>query len=201
MFNIKRTLLILAVFSGSFSFAQNVGVGTTSPAAKLDVTSTNSGILIPRIALTGSNDATTVPSPATSTLIYNTATMTGTYAITPGFYYWNGSTWVKVLDGTYTPANINIYNTDGTLTGTRTMTMAGNTLYLNGGTLSTSQDASIHGVTVGEGGGSQSTNTALGAGALTANTSGTQNSAVGYNALHVNTRYYLLYLYCIFYKG
>jgi hypothetical protein len=113
------------------TYSQNVGVGTTAPAAKLDITSTNSGILIPRIALTGSNDATTVPSPMTSTMIYNTATITGTYAITPGFYYWTGSAWSRFMDGTSAPADSNIYNTDGTLTGNRTVTMAADNLLFN----------------------------------------------------------------------
>ena len=47
---------------------------------------------MPRIALTGTVDVTTIPSPAISLLIYNTSTISD---VTPGFYYWNGTVWVK----------------------------------------------------------------------------------------------------------
>jgi hypothetical protein len=125
MKGILSTLIILISVS---TYAQNVGIGTTSPAAKLDITSANSGILIPRLALTGTNDATTVPSPVTSTMIYNTATVTGGNAVTPGFYYWNGSVWVRVIDNNSVP---NIYTADGSLTGNRTVTMGADNLIFN----------------------------------------------------------------------
>jgi hypothetical protein len=101
---LMKKLCILAVCLSTLttvSYAQNVGISTNSPQAKLDVVSTNSGILIPRLALTGSNDAATVSSPTTSELIYNTATAgSGSTAVTPGFYYWNGSAWVRLKVGT-----------------------------------------------------------------------------------------------------
>ena len=46
---------------------------------------------------------------------------------------------------------------------------------------------SINGITVGRGGGSVATNTAVGASALNANTTGSGNTAVGSNALDANT--------------
>jgi hypothetical protein len=48
-------------------------------------------------------------------------------------------------------------------------------------------DATINGVKVGEGGGSIATNTAVGASALAANTTGANNLAVGYQAGQANT--------------
>ena len=75
-------------------YAQNVGIGTTSPnsSAMLDVQSTNKGMLVPRIALTAANAATPVTTPADALLVYNTATAgTGINTIVPGFYYWNAS--------------------------------------------------------------------------------------------------------------
>jgi hypothetical protein len=54
-------------------------------------------------------------------------------------------------------------------------------------TLTATSDATINGVTVGEGAGSVSTNTAVGANALDANTTGFENTAVGVNALTSNT--------------
>lgn len=80
--------------------AQNVGISTTNPDAKLDVVSSNSGILIPRLALTGTNDVATVPDLTVSELVYNTATAgSGSNAVTPGFYYWSGSEWVRIKVG------------------------------------------------------------------------------------------------------
>jgi hypothetical protein len=54
-------------------------------------------------------------------------------------------------------------------------------------TVTGSNDASLNGLTVGRGAGAVSTNTAVGASALAANTSGTNNIAVGYEAGKSNT--------------
>ena len=81
-------------------FAQGVGINSTNSApnasAMLDVSATNKGVLIPRIALTGTTDATTITTPTTSLIIYNSATVSD---VTPGFYYWNGSRWVRLTSG------------------------------------------------------------------------------------------------------
>lgn len=99
MKNVYATALILCISATSL-FAQNVGISTNTPNAKLDVVSTNSGVLIPRLALTGANDVTTVPSRTTSEMVYNTATAgSGVNAITPGFYFWNGSKWERIKVG------------------------------------------------------------------------------------------------------
>ncbi len=79
--------------------AQNLGINTTgsipNASAGLDVDFTNKGLLIPRIALTGTSDVTTIVTAATSLLVYNTATA-GTLPnnVTPGYYYWNGTKWI-----------------------------------------------------------------------------------------------------------
>ena len=98
----KNLLFLLLVTSLTLnsSLAQSVGVGTSNPdaSAKLDVVSNNSGIMIPRIALTSTTDILTVPSPTTSVLVYNTATIND---VIPGFYYWDGSKWTRIInDGT-----------------------------------------------------------------------------------------------------
>lgn len=81
--------------------AQNVGIGTPTPnaSAKLEITDANRGVLIPRVALTATNAAGPVTTPATSLLIYNTATA-GTIPnnVIPGFYYWDGVKWVRLLN-------------------------------------------------------------------------------------------------------
>ena len=83
------------------SFAQNVAINADASlpnsSAMLDVKSTSKGMLIPRVALTGTADATTISSPATSLMVYNTATAgSGTTAVIPGYYYWAGS-WVRMV--------------------------------------------------------------------------------------------------------
>lgn len=81
-----RKLLILVIFP--FFLNAQVGINTTTPhaSASLDVYSTNSGLLIPRISLTSTTDATTISNPATGLLIYNIST---TADVTHGFYYWD----------------------------------------------------------------------------------------------------------------
>lgn len=96
----KKILTLLLVFP-FLSLAQ-VGINTTAPKAALDVESTNNGMLIPRVQLTSTLDATTVVNPntgplETSTLVYNIAAA-GTVPnnVVAGFYYWNGSQWIAI---------------------------------------------------------------------------------------------------------
>ena len=67
-------------------------------SAALDIDFNNKGLLISRISLTSVLDNTTISSPAVGLLIYNNATA-GTYPnnVTPGFYYWNGTRWIRFL--------------------------------------------------------------------------------------------------------
>lgn len=85
------------------AFAQ-VGINTTTPhpSSILDIAAENRGVLFPRIALTGSDDTTTVENPAEGLMIYNTTNANG---ITPGFYFWSGSDWsqVEVANGSSGP--------------------------------------------------------------------------------------------------
>lgn len=75
--------------------AQVVGVGTNTPnnSAKLDITDNNRGLLIPRINIPNLLAAAPVTTPAVSLLVYNTNATTGL-----GFYYWNGTRWVRFDD-------------------------------------------------------------------------------------------------------
>ncbi len=82
-------LALLLTLGADQAIAQ-VGIGTTDPDASssLDILSTNSGLLIPRIALSATGLETPVTSPANSLLVYNTATAND---VVPGFYYWSQS--------------------------------------------------------------------------------------------------------------
>lgn len=97
----KRKFLALALASGivTTSFAQqNVGIGTTTPnaSAALDVSSSNKGILIPRL---DSAQRVAISNPAEGLMVYQ---KNGT----KGFYYYNGTEWSRVgsSSSTGTPA-------------------------------------------------------------------------------------------------
>ena len=87
-------ILFLLSFFSLIGKAQT-GIGTTTPnaSAKLEVYATNKGFLPPRVTLTSGVDATTIPSPATGLLVYNTGNNSGLVA---GYYYWNGTTWATI---------------------------------------------------------------------------------------------------------
>lgn len=71
----------------------SVGIGTVAPDASaiLDISSTNRGILAPRIVLTSRTDITTIPNPALGLLAYNLGTNASfTYN---GYVFWNGIEW------------------------------------------------------------------------------------------------------------
>ncbi len=79
----------------------NVGINTTpSNAAILDVNANNKGIRIPNVALVARNNNAPIGAGiVNSLLVYNTATAgTGINAVTPGYYYWNGTEWVRLID-------------------------------------------------------------------------------------------------------
>jgi len=92
---------LLPIFIGTAKCFAQQGVAINNSgdpsanSAMLDVSSTNKGILIPRVALTQTtSQSPIITSPAISLLVYNTATVND---VTPGYYYWDGSKWVKLL--------------------------------------------------------------------------------------------------------
>ncbi len=126
-------LLLFAALQGKLKAQVTIGSNTAPNSnAVLDLISNdNKGLLLPRVALT----STTSPSPLSvhvaGMLVYNTATSgSAATAVSPGIYYNNGSAWMTTISGIN-----NIYNTDGTLTANRTVTMGGKTLNFTGGNL------------------------------------------------------------------
>ena len=79
----KKILFILIFLVNLVSFAQ-VGIGTTSPnsAASLDIVSTDSGFLMPRMNTTERMDIT---SPPAGLQVYDTTTNS--------IWFYNGTTW------------------------------------------------------------------------------------------------------------
>lgn len=89
----KSPLVIIIMLLSTLSYSQ-VGVGTTTPSAQLDVNSTNQGLLIPRVELTALNNEKPIINPnggniQISTLVFHK----GTNGINAGYYYWDGAKW------------------------------------------------------------------------------------------------------------
>ncbi len=104
----KKVSLFIAIIAITTSYSLTAQVSITSNggapdgSAMLDVKSAEKGMLMPRVALTGTTDETTISSPVVSLMIYNTAIAQG---VIPGFYYWNGAAWApvsKTADGSET---------------------------------------------------------------------------------------------------
>jgi hypothetical protein len=133
-------------------------------------------------------------------LVYNT-TSTGTPPndLTPGFYYYNGSSWIRVdsnnsvkyvgaVSSTATPNGASITNSylnlapadianSGVVT-TTTQSFSGAKTFAN--------DATVNSLTVGLGNNNVAQNTAIGYQALQNNTAGARdNTAIGYKALNL----------------
>jgi len=115
-------IISLLCFLSLMNMKAQVGVGTSSPKAALDVASTTQGVLIPRITAV---QGEAISNPSVGELIYST-TNDGTVIISQGFWYYDGTTW-KPFGATVQP-NIDLYNGNGTLTSNRTVTMSGNNL-------------------------------------------------------------------------
>jgi hypothetical protein len=126
----KQVLSLSVVIASTLLFSNQVsaqgvsinGTGTgTAPDASaiLDLNvsglTPKKGFLAPRVALTGSGDATTITSPATSLIVYNTATGGG---VSPGFYYNSGTpgapSWVSIGGSGSAPTAGNDINVSGT---------------------------------------------------------------------------------------
>lgn len=92
------TALIVLTIS-SFSYSQ-VGLGTTTPRGALDIDSSTTGLIPPRVALTSTIVELPVINPQggsiiAGTTVWNTATAgTSPNNVAPGLYFWNGTRWV-----------------------------------------------------------------------------------------------------------
>jgi len=99
--NILSLLVFTAIFTYTTTTQAQVGIGTNSPgaSAQLEISSSSKGFLPPRVTLTGTADATTIASPATGLMVYNTATAgTSPSNVTPGIYYYDGAKWQRVIN-------------------------------------------------------------------------------------------------------
>ena len=92
---IHRIVYLLFFFS-FIGFAQ-VGINTTNPdpSSILDISSSNKGLLVPRVALTDPTDQATILSPAKGLLVFKTGEDTN---MPEGFYYWDETEWVQLIN-------------------------------------------------------------------------------------------------------
>ena len=116
-------IVFVLSFSSLITSAQNVGIstGTAIPdqSAMLDVSSSNKGLLLPRVALVSTTDQITIPNPANSLLVFNTnASITGGTGI--GYYYNSGTAsapiWVRmqqINSGPYFSSGTQYYGVAG----------------------------------------------------------------------------------------
>jgi hypothetical protein len=90
----KLSIIIILLLTVSISgYSQKFlklgdNTGSINSSALLDLESTNKGLLLPRVALASTSDVSTISSPATGLIVYNTATVSD---VTPGLYVFVGS--------------------------------------------------------------------------------------------------------------
>jgi len=124
----KLFFTAICIISCSILSAQvGINTSTPNPDAVLDVVSANKGFLPPRIALTSTISSSPLSAHVAGMVVYNTLT---TGDVIPSLYYNDGTKWI--LLGNPGGSGVNIYNSDGTLTGNRTVTQGSNTLAFTG---------------------------------------------------------------------
>ncbi len=181
--------------TNTFPSTGSAGIGTTTPnaSALLEIKSTTKGLLIPRMTVAQRN---AIATPATGLMIFQTNN-------TPGFYFYNGTTWTAVSKGAntslsnlVTPTAVNQIlqpNADNTIDlGTpaaswKNMFIKGG-LYING--VKMMQYKAGVNTLIGENAGSTGPggyNTAIGTNVLSVNTTGNSNVGIGENSLIYNT--------------
>jgi hypothetical protein len=188
----KYYLLLSLLSISTVVNAQNLGLGTTTPNARLEIRASNvvtptnqDGILIPRV------DAFPAANPGSNQngmMIYLTTTAG---ANLPGFYYWDNSstTWKAVGNGKFW----GITGNAGTIDGTHFIGTTDNipfSIRVNnapGGRIDHIKWNTFLGSGAGNIGTTGERNVAIGSDALKVNTIGEKNTTVGSQSLRINT--------------
>lgn len=191
----KNIFIYFVVFVSVSVFAlaqpQNVGIGTTNPHSSalldLDVSApsftTKLGFLVPRMTLA---ERSAIPSPATGLLVYQTDAVAG-------FYYYTGSTWVRIVDAETN--NLFLLLSGGTMSGNINMNNnlitnignSGTNFLSNGGlTLANTLTVSNGGITVSSGGIDITGNSTIN-GNLTGLTGLTSSGSITFSSLAANS--------------
>lgn len=193
----KLIIVLVCLFCQQLT-AQNVGIGTTTPnaSAKLEISATNSGLLIPRVSLTGTDDVVTIPSPANSLLIFNTDDAgAGVFVVSPGYYYFNSSnaTWLRlqtagsiVSSGWQTNGNAGTTPASNYVGTSDNQSLAFKINNTNAGLIGTNGNA-FFGLNSGLPTATGANNIGVGNFALASNNTGYSNVAIGVKALQFST--------------
>jgi uncharacterized protein (TIGR02145 family) len=101
--SLRLILLVSILFVDIIVAAQSIGIGTSTPhpSAKLEITSTNSGLLPPRMTFEQRN---AISNPAQGLIIY--CTNCGTNGGEPQFY--NGTNWLNMIGGVAKEVPVNL---------------------------------------------------------------------------------------------
>lgn len=139
-----RFLVLLVVVTGinilTVHAQSGVAINTTGTvndaSALLDVNASDKGLLIPRVALTATNLAAPVVSPAHSLMVFNTATSgSPPTGVSPGYYYWDSVTasWIRLQTsaGTSGTARTIFRTLTGSVTNSVTTSSAATTTLFN----------------------------------------------------------------------
>lgn len=203
MKNIKILFATFFILSSLNSIQAQVGIGTTTPTGALDISSTNDGLLIPRVALVNTTTVTVLTGTA-SELVYNTATSGD---VTPGFYYLSTATgpWIRLATGgsgwqiTGNTDIVNNVNFMGTAAGNNVDVAFRRNNIAAGRISATSTSFGVGALTAGATSNSTAfgnnalvvntgaDNVAVGNATLATNTAGIQNTGIGNSALTLNT--------------
>jgi hypothetical protein len=203
MKKIKGVLLVLICCGTQIISAQNVGINSTgttpNSSSILDLNAGNTftnpngkGLIIPNVALTATNAQNPVNTPATSLLVYNTATAGASpNNVIPGYYYWDGAKWVAL--GGQGSNNWALLGNAGTSVATNflgttdNVDLAFRVNNIRSGLIDIANYQTFYGYTAGQ------NSTAVGIlgsffgyAAGNSNTSGLSNTGIGYNAIFNN---------------
>jgi hypothetical protein len=108
----KISFIILFFIAGAVgAFPQSISMNTTgappNASAGLDVDFTNLGMLLPRVALTGTANSAPLAAHVAGMMVYNTATAGD---VTPAFYFNDGTRWILCESDGYTAGDMMYWN-------------------------------------------------------------------------------------------
>ncbi|HTB99821.1 MAG TPA: hypothetical protein VK705_03995, partial [Ferruginibacter sp.] len=177
----KLVALLLSLFFATSVLAQTTIVDNNIPgdaSAILELQSADKGFLLPKVPLTATTSIAPLIAPVAGMEVYNTITSApGANAVTPGVYYYNGLVWVREgSDNSWL-----LTGNKGTVDGTNFI----------GTTDNVPLNFRVNNITAGRVDNIYE-NTALGFQALKNNVlpAGVENTAIGNNALEINTTGY-----------
>ena len=93
MVKIKFLIIILFLYLTNIQGQTGIGTLTPDPSAALDITSSDSGLLLTRVSLLSTEDTATIVDPANGLVVFNIASNgSGDTAVNANsFYYWDAS--------------------------------------------------------------------------------------------------------------